>query len=84
MHTISAGYEFGLVAQGKIGGRICFDPFGKDWDYGPGSLLVTEAGGRVTNIGASSYDFRKHNFIAANLSVHEELSRADSPLVTYM
>jgi len=81
--TISCGYEYGLIAQGKLEGRVCFDPFGCDWDYGPGSLLVTEAGGRVTNIGSTTYGHCNHNFIAANVPVHRELSRQDSELAGY-
>lgn len=81
MATISCGYEYGLIAQGKIDGRICFDPFGHDWDYGPGSLLVTEAGGMVTNIGSGQYDLSNHNFIAANRQVHSELTGARSDLL---
>jgi|GEM_PF-1490335 len=33
MHHISAGYEYVLVATGKIEGRIVYDGFGKDYDY---------------------------------------------------
>ncbi|MDP3947677.1 MAG: inositol monophosphatase [bacterium] len=71
--TMSAGFEYGLIATGKIEARVCFDPYGKDWDYAPGSLLVSEAGGIVKNIGSDSYDYRNHNFIAGNKSVYEEL-----------
>lgn len=81
MATINCGYEFGLIAQGKIDGRICFDPYGKDWDYGPGSLLVTEAGGAVTNIGRGGYNLKNHNFIAANRHVHAELTGSESHLL---
>jgi len=73
--TVSCGYEFGLIAQGKIEGRIALDPFGDDWDYAAGSLLVTEAGGRVVNIGKKSYDYKNHNFIAGNSIVCQELKK---------
>jgi len=72
--TISAGYEFVLVASGKVEGRVMFDPHGKDWDFAPGSLLVSEAGGVVANIGARSYDYQNLNFIAANKAMFEELT----------
>lgn len=81
MATINCGYEYGLIAQGKIDGRICFDPYGKDWDYGPGSLLVTEAGGAVTNIGCGGYDLKNHNFIAANLYVYAQLTGEEASLL---
>lgn len=75
LHTINCGYEYGLIASGKIEGRICLDPFGKDWDYAPGSLLVSEAGGIVRNIGKNTYDYKDHNFIASNKVVYEELTK---------
>ena len=73
--TINTGFEFGLVASGKIEARAVFDGHGYDWDYAPGSLLVSEAGGIVRNIGSDSYDYRNHNFIAGNPAVYEELKR---------
>ena len=72
--TISCGFEFIAVASGKIDGRIAKDPYGKDWDFAPGSLLVTEAGGIATNMGAASYDFRNHDYIISNPVVHRELT----------
>lgn len=71
--TVNCGYEFSLIASGKLEGRICIDPYGADWDYAPGSLLVAEAGGIVRNIGSESYDFRNHNFLAVNPEVYNEL-----------
>lgn len=78
--TINCGYEYGLIASGKLEGRICVEPFGKDWDYAPGSLLVAEAGGKVTNIGNSSYDYKNHNFLATNSVVHGELTQGENAL----
>jgi myo-inositol-1(or 4)-monophosphatase len=71
--TVSCGYEFGLIAQGKIEGRLALDPYGSDWDYAAGSLLVTEAGGQAVNIGKNSYDYANHNFIMGNLSICREI-----------
>lgn len=73
-NTLSAGYEFTLIATGKIEGRVSFDPYGKDWDFAPGSLLVSEAGGIIANIGKRSYDYRNLSFIAANKAVYSELT----------
>lgn len=73
--TISSGYEYALVAEGKIEGRICFDPYGKDYDFAPGSLLVSEAGGVVTNIGTNKYDYRNTNFLAVNKNLYEKLTQ---------
>lgn len=78
--TINCGYEYGLIASGKLDGRICVDPFGKDWDYAPGSLLVSEAGGIVKNIGKTNYDYKDHNFIATNKIIYEELTKGKTSL----
>lgn len=72
--TGASGFAFSMVAAGKLDGRICFDGGGRDYDYAPGSLLVSEAGGVVANIGARSYDYRNGNFIAANPYVFKELT----------
>ena len=73
--TVSCGYEIGLIAQGKIEGRIALDPYGGDWDYAAGSLIVTEAGGRAVNIGKNSYDYTNHNFIMGNPNVCREIKK---------
>jgi myo-inositol-1(or 4)-monophosphatase len=78
--TINCGYEFGLIASGKIEGRVSMNPYGKDWDYAPGSLLVRQAGGKVANIGAATYDYKNHNFLAVNPEVHKELTEGPSAL----
>lgn len=72
--TMTAGYEFSLVASGKMEGRICLDPFGEDYDFTPGAFLVAEAGGVVANLGSKSYDYRNLNFIAANRPVYKVLT----------
>ncbi len=74
LRMIVAGYEYALVAAGRIEGRICFDPYGCDYDYAPGSLLVSEAGGVVANLGTDTYDLRNNNFIACNRSLYEALT----------
>lgn len=73
--TVSCGYEFGLIAQGKIEGRIALDPYGDDWDYAAGSLIVSEAGGQAVNLGGNGYDYQNHNFIIGNKIVCREIKR---------
>ena len=77
--TINCGFEFGLVASGKIDGRISMDPYGEDWDYAAGTLLVAEAGGVVANIGQKTYNYRNHNFLATNRVIYEELTASTIP-----
>jgi myo-inositol-1(or 4)-monophosphatase len=80
--TVSSGFEFAMVACGKLDARICFDPYGKDYDYAPGAFLVSEAGGIVRNIGKNNYDYRNLDFTAANPTVYEELTQGPSPLTS--
>lgn len=72
--TISSGYEFGLIASGKLDGRIQFDPYGKDYDFAAGTLLVAEAGGVVANIGEKSFDYRNLSSIATNKKIYKALT----------
>ncbi len=66
MKVMCAGYEHVLVATGKVEGRVNFDPWGKDYDYAAGTLLIEEAGGIVANLSKRTYDYHNYNYIAAN------------------
>jgi myo-inositol-1(or 4)-monophosphatase len=78
--TLNAGHEFALVASGKIEGRITFDPYGKDYDFAPGTLLVEEAGGIVANLGSRKYDYTNLDFIAANPIMFKELTEGEDAI----
>lgn len=80
LKTVSAGFEFAMVASGKLDGRIQHHPYGKDYDFAPGSLLVREAGGIVANLGKDTYDYRDLNFIAANPVLYKELTEGEEAL----
>ena len=84
IHTLSAGFEFVLVATGKIEGRLQYDAFGKDYDFAPGSLLVSEAGGVVKNFKSDSFDYKNLDFIASNPKVYEELVRSENSIEKLM
>lgn len=77
---VCAGYEHILVATGKVEGRIGYNPYGTDYDFAPGSLLIAEAGGIVTNVGSDTYDFSNPNYIATNPSVHASLTTGSNAL----
>jgi len=79
INSQSAGWEFAMVASGKLDARICCDPYGKDYDFAPGCLLVEEAGGIVRNLGSNSYDYRNLNFIASNPVNYDELAQIFGP-----
>jgi myo-inositol-1(or 4)-monophosphatase len=83
--TINCGFEFAMIASGKLDGRIGLNPYGMDWDFAPGSLLVSEAGGVATNIGKNNYDYENHDYIISNAAIHKELtegSNAIFPIIT--
>lgn len=74
IQTMNCGYEFAMIASGKLDGRIAKDPYGKDWDFAPGSLLVAEACGIVANLGKSTYDYTDHDYLMTNQHVYDELT----------
>ncbi|MES2630362.1 MAG: inositol monophosphatase [Patescibacteria group bacterium] len=78
--TVNCGFEFAMIASGKIDGRIGLEPYGMDWDYAPGSLLVKEAGGVVKNIGSDTYDYKNHNFIITNPIIYDEITSGPSAI----
>jgi len=65
-----AGYEYALVASGKVEGRISVEPYGAIWDYSPGSLLVEEAGGLVFNLHSDQYDYKNLDHIVCNKKIY--------------
>ncbi len=76
----ASGYEFAMIAEGRLDGRVTFDPYGKDYDFAPCALLVKEAGGVVANIGKTTYDYRNVNFIATNPVIFKELTEGADAL----
>lgn len=74
------GFEYAMVASGKIEGRINFEPLGCDFDYAPGTFLVKEAGGIVTNIGSDKFDYTNLNSIAANGKLYRALTEGKNSI----
>lgn len=74
LSTINSGWDFAMTAAGKLDGRVMKDPWGAIWDYAPGSLLVAEAGGRVANVGRSTYDYQDSSFLAVSARVFDDLT----------
>ncbi len=67
------GYDLALVAQGKVEGVICKEPYEQIWDLAPGTLLIEEAGGIVRNLNHDAYDPGNLNVIAATPEVYQTL-----------
>ena len=71
--TVNCGYEFSMIASGVWEAKITREPYGFDWDYAPGSLLVSEAGGIVRNHGVDTFDFRNHELYIGNPATYDSL-----------
>lgn len=70
----SAALDLASVASGRLDG---FWEFGlKPWDVAAGSLLVEEAGGRMTNMDGTPFDIAGGQLLATNRRIHEEMARA--------
>ena len=62
-----------LVSSGNIDGLVAVNGKGGLWDYAPRMLMISEAGGRVANIGSDTYDFKNTSFVASNPIIFEQL-----------
>jgi len=69
----AAALDLAYVAAGRLDGY--WECKLKPWDVAAGSLLVAEAGGRVTNHGGLPYSVYDHRILASNGSIHEEMLR---------
>lgn len=70
--TGSAALDLAYVACGRIDGFFEFDL--EVWDFAAGSLLISEAGGNISDWGNSVLNFKgKTNIVATNGLVHKEL-----------
>jgi len=69
----SAALDLASVACGRLDG---FWEFGlKPWDVAAGSLLVTEAGGTVTNMDGTPLDIAGAQILATNKLIHREMAQ---------
>ncbi len=67
----SAAIDLCYVAAGRIDGFWESDL--KPWDIAGGSLIVTEAGGRVTNMEGAPFTSRGRHVLATNGVIHEAM-----------
>lgn len=70
----SAALDLAMVAAGRFDGFWEWDL--KPWDIAAGTLLIREAGGRVTGIDGSALDLAAGSIAATNGLLHAELCRA--------
>ena len=67
--------EFVHVAEGKLDATLMYEWGGGPWDCAPRGLLVSEAGGRVANVGKDSYDYRNNDVLMANPIIFDDLMK---------
>jgi myo-inositol-1(or 4)-monophosphatase len=69
----SAALDLAYLACGRCDGfyELGLSP----WDIAAGSLLITEAGGLITDFGGGPHYLRTGNIIAGTPSVHQEIVR---------
>ncbi len=60
-----------FVASGKFDGSVVMGLF--PWDVAATSLLVTEAGGKVTGINGEPFDYSLGDLVASNEKIHDTL-----------
>ena len=78
----SAAADLAYVACGRFDGffEIGLSP----WDAAAGSLLITEAGGRVTDFGLKHDFLHGKQILASNTRIHHELAQLVEPLSAAM
>lgn len=70
----AAALEMCYVACGRLSAFIQYQL--SPWDYGAAALLVTEAGGKITQMDGSPLDIRrKSSILATNSLLHDEISK---------
>jgi myo-inositol-1(or 4)-monophosphatase len=75
----SAALDFAWVAAGRFDGywEYSLGP----WDMAAGALLVTEAGGLITDARGGTFSPATSHFVAANPHLHDELRRIVEPVL---
>jgi myo-inositol-1(or 4)-monophosphatase len=67
----AAALDLAYVAAGRLDGF--WECKLKPWDVAAGSLLVEEAGGRVTNYFNEEYSIHDHRIVASNGLLHDDI-----------
>ncbi len=67
----AAAYDLCLVANGSFDGF--WEKYLNPWDMVAGSVIVEEAGGRVTDFSGQRYDSTKLEIIASSGQMHDEI-----------
>ncbi|MDP4269596.1 MAG: inositol monophosphatase family protein [Bacteroidota bacterium] len=80
------GYAGAIRMNGSAATALCYVAAGRfdgwlemyigKWDFMAGVLIITEAGGTVTDFHGSAHYLDGNNIVASNGTIHEELLRA--------
>ncbi len=68
----AAALDLAWLAAGRLDGF--WEVKLKPWDVAAGTLLVQEAGGRVTAFDGAEYEITNHRILASNGLIHDEMS----------
>ena len=67
----SASIMLSWLAMGRI--SAYFETDMNVWDIAAGSLMVQEAGGKVTDVWGGDYELSTRNLVSSNGAIHDEL-----------
>jgi myo-inositol-1(or 4)-monophosphatase len=67
----SASIMLSWLACGRV--TAYFEADLNAWDLAAGSLIITEAGGKVTDVHNREYELATRNLVATNGHIHEQL-----------
>lgn len=67
----SAGVELGFLAAGRT--DIYLSPGSKSWDVAAGTLIVREAGGKVTDFDGKHWTIASEDILATNSKLHSKI-----------
>jgi len=70
-HLASAALDCAWTAMGRLDGYWEFGV--QPWDIGAGTLIVQEAGGRVTSVNGDEYSFPEDSILVSNGLLHEQM-----------
>jgi len=76
----SAALDLCYVACGRIDGY--WELKLKPWDVAAASLIVTEAGGKLSDFRGQPFDIRGRETLAANMLIHQQMMRITAAIET--
>ncbi len=74
VRIFGAGFSLAYVAAGRL--DAYWEQSARPWDVAAGALLVTEAGGRVTDAAGRPFDIQHPTIVASNGRIHRHLTMA--------